>query len=124
MPSLFNLTCLTNGGTGGGTATGDCGASVGAGGTPTLLANPNLGSTFAGWSCVGDGTPAPFSATSASSPYTFPMPSENVACTATFNLAAPPPPVSASMESNLALALTVLGITAIAGFKKWRNKKA
>jgi len=110
-------------GTGGGTTGGDCASGISAGSTANIVATPNLGSTFAGWSCLGDETPTPFSSTSASAFYALTMPREYVTCIATFNLTAPPP-VSASVESNLALALTVLGITAMAGFKKWRNKKA
>lgn len=85
-----------------------------------LIASTNPGSTFGGWSCVG----ATFSYSTANATGdSFAMPSENVTCTATFNLAAPPP-VAASVESNIALILTFLGIAAIVGFKKWRSQNA
>jgi hypothetical protein len=105
----ITIVSCTTAGAGAGTVGNACGTFISSGMTANLLATPNPGSTFAGWS--GD----PICANS------FTMPSVSVNCTATFTLN---PPVSASLESNLALALTVLGITAIAGFKKWRNKKA
>lgn len=107
MP-MVNITCTTAG-TGGGTTGGACGSSVFSGMPTTLIATPNVGSTFAGWS--GDVVCA--------NSLTVPNVA-NVSCTANFN--GGPPPVNASVESSLALALTFLGITAIAGFKKWRNK--
>ncbi|MDD2817091.1 MAG: hypothetical protein PHP00_15395 [Thiotrichaceae bacterium] len=85
----------------------------------SLTATPTGGSTFAGWSCLGT---AGYSYSTGNQIGGFSMPAEDVTCTVTLN--GGPPPVNASVESNLALALTVLGITAIAGFKKWRNKKA
>lgn len=35
----------------------------------------------------------------------------------------PPPPVSASVESTLALILTLIGIVAIAGLQQWQRKQ-
>ena len=111
MPLL--ISSVTPAGTG--TVTGSNG--VFSGNDPiTLNVTPSGGSTFAGWSCVGTGG---FSYSTGNQIGGFFMPAEDVTCTATFNSNTP---VNASVESSLALALTFLGITAIAGFKKWRNK--
>ena len=98
---------------------GACGASVFGGTTPSAVATPDTGSTFAGWSCVGTGGGG-FSYSTASDTTNFQMPTETVTCTATFNLNTPP--VSAPVDSPLALSLVFLGIAAVAGFQRWRKR--
>ena len=123
----YSLTCGMAG-TGLGMVRGSCGRiDMLFGDFAGMWAEPQGGSILGGGSCVGDSSSNPIALTSsitviAGTTYTifnFNMPAENVTCTATFNSTTP---VNASVESSLALALTFLGITAIAGFKKWRNK--
>ncbi len=99
-------------GTGGGSTIPSAGTlNVGPGFSPfTLQAFANGNSVFTGW--TGAGCTTGVLDTSAGVAYT---------CTATFNLAAPPP-VAASVESDLALFLTFLGVIAITGFQRWRKR--
>ncbi|MDD2814497.1 MAG: hypothetical protein PHP00_02015 [Thiotrichaceae bacterium] len=120
MPAgLFNLSVMTAG-TGSGVATSPSGGTYTSGTTISTNAIADPGSTFGSWSCVGTTS---YLSTSNATGGSFSMPSENVTCTATFNLGAPPP-VSAPVDSGLALSLTFLGIAAMVGFKKWRNRNA
>ena len=123
---MLSLTCRTAG-AGMGRISGSCGrVDMSSGQFAGMWAAPQGGSILGGGSCVGDSSSNPIALTSSTTVmagitytiFNFNMPAENVTCTATFNSTT----VSASVESSLALALTFLGITAIAGFKKWRNK--
>jgi len=115
----FLLTCAAAG-TGAGSLNGAaCGAGVFMDTNIGVIASPNSGSTFAGWSCVGTGGGgwAGYSIT-VNNTTNFLMPNETVTCTATFNSTA----VSAPVDSPLALSLVFLGIAAVAGFQRWRKR--
>jgi len=127
---MLSLTCRTAG-AGMGRISGSCGrVDMSSGQFAGMWAAPQGGSILGGGSCVGDSSSNPIALTSSTmviagityTLFNFNMPAENVTCTATFNLNTPPPPINASVESGLALSLTFLGIVAMAGFKKWRNK--
>lgn len=111
MPTL---SCVAAG-AGAGTLGGSCNTFSLGGTMVTITATPNPGSTFGGWSCLGVGT----ASTESMSVF---MPLIPITCTATFNLA-PPPPVPASVESGMALTLTLIGVMLIAAFKSRKARK-
>ena len=106
-------------GTGIGAIGGLCGTDVPSGNNAGIFPTASTGSTFAGTSCVGTGGGG-FSYSTANNPTVITMPNETVTCTVTFNLNTPP--VSAPVDSPLALSLVLLGIVAVAGFQRWRKR--